>query len=100
MHRDYGMLIMNGPGVRQRSAVEGAAIQDIAPTVLHTMGLPVPANMDGHVLESAFAEDYVASFPVEIGDPATSDADSGWTGYTEEGEKEIMDRLEGLGYLG
>ena len=100
MHRDYGMLIMNGPGVRQGSAVEGAVIQDIAPTVLHTMGLPVPADMDGSVLENAFAEEYMESFPVNIGDPATSDDGSGWTGYSKEGEKEIMDRLEGLGYLG
>jgi predicted AlkP superfamily phosphohydrolase/phosphomutase len=100
MHRDYGMLIMNGPGVRQGGIVEGAVIQDIAPTVLHTMGMPVPANMDGRVLENAFAEEYMESFPVHIGDPATSDEGSDWTGYSEEGEKEIMDRLEGLGYLG
>jgi predicted AlkP superfamily phosphohydrolase/phosphomutase len=99
MHRDYGMLIMNGPGVRQGSAVEGAVIQDIAPTVLHTMGLPVPADMDGRVLDDAFAEEYMESFPVDIGAPAADD-DSAWTGYSEEGEKEIMDRLEGLGYLG
>jgi predicted AlkP superfamily phosphohydrolase/phosphomutase len=99
MHRDYGMLIMNGPGVRQGSAVEGAVIQDIAPTVLHTMGLPVPADMDGRVLDDAFAEEYMESFPVDIGAPAAGD-DSAWTGYSEEGEKEIMDRLEGLGYLG
>jgi predicted AlkP superfamily phosphohydrolase/phosphomutase len=100
MHRDYGMLIMNGPGVRQGSELEGAVIQDIAPTVLHTMGLPVPADMDGRVLENAFAEEYMESFPVEIGEPGTFDDEQGWTGYTEEGEKEIMDRLEGLGYLG
>jgi predicted AlkP superfamily phosphohydrolase/phosphomutase len=100
MHRDYGMLIMDGPGIRQGSSVEGAVIQDIAPTVLHTMGLPVPADMDGRVLENAFAEEYMASFPVEIGDPGTLDDGQEWTGYSEEGEKEIMDRLEGLGYLG
>jgi len=100
MHRDHGMLIMNGPGVRQGRGVEGAVIQDIAPTVLHTMGLPVPADMDGRVLDNAFAEEYMESFPVDIGAPAAADDELDWTGYTEEGEKEIMDRLEGLGYLG
>jgi predicted AlkP superfamily phosphohydrolase/phosphomutase len=100
MHRDYGLLIMNGPGVRQGRSVEGAVIQDIAPTILHTMGLPVPADMDGRVLDNAFIEEYMESFPVDIGTPAAADEDLDWTGYTEEGEKEIMDRLEGLGYLG
>ena len=100
MHRDYGMLIMKGPGVRKDRAIEGAAIQDVAPTVLHTMGLPVPADMDGRVLADVFAEEYMASFPVTIGDPSASEEVAGWGGYTEEGEKEIMERLEGLGYLG
>jgi predicted AlkP superfamily phosphohydrolase/phosphomutase len=100
MHRDDGMLIMNGPGVRAGSSIEGSAIQDVAPTVLHTMGLPVPTDMDGHVLEQAFGEDYTASFPVTFADPADVSGEGGWTDYTEEGEKEIMERLEGLGYLG
>jgi predicted AlkP superfamily phosphohydrolase/phosphomutase len=100
MHRDYGMLIMKGPGVRQERAIEGAAIQDIAPTVLHTMGLPVPADMDGRMLADAFLDEYVAAFPVTISEPPTSEETTDWSGYTEEGEKEIMERLEGLGYLG
>ena len=100
MHRDYGMLVVNGPGVRGGGTIEGASIQDIAPTILHTMGLPVPGDMDGQVLGNAFEEEYMESFPVEIGDPATSAASATGTGYSEEGEKEIMERLEGLGYLG
>lgn len=100
MHRDYGMLIMNGPGVHRGGTVEGASIQDIAPTVLHTMGLPVPADMDGQVLANAFEDEYMESFPVAIGDPSVSTENATGSGYSEEGEKEIMDRLEGLGYLG
>jgi predicted AlkP superfamily phosphohydrolase/phosphomutase len=100
MHRDYGMLIMHGPGVRQGGQIEGAAIHDIAPTVLHTMGLPVPADMDGHVLESAFGGDYLDAFPIEIAELSPARDLAPTVDYTEEGEKEIMDRLQGLGYLG
>ncbi len=100
MHRDYGMLIMKGPGVRKGTTLDGASIQDIAPTALHTMGLPVPADMDGHVLASAFDDGYMDSFPVTIGEPSTAAEKVAGRGYTEDGEKEIMDRLEGLGYLG
>jgi arylsulfatase A-like enzyme len=94
------MLIMNGPGVHRGATIDSASIQDIAPTLLHTMGLPVPADMDGHVLANVFAKEYMESFPVTIGDPLVSTDDRSESGYSEEGEKEIMDRLEGLGYLG
>ncbi|HSR35014.1 MAG TPA: alkaline phosphatase family protein, partial [Anaerolineae bacterium] len=86
MHRDYGMLIMNGPGVPPGSTIEGAAIQDIAPTILHTMGLPVPADMDGRVLTDAFTREYMASFPVTISEPPPTAETEDWDGYTEEGE--------------
>jgi predicted AlkP superfamily phosphohydrolase/phosphomutase len=100
MHRDYGMLIMNGPGVRPGSTLHGASIYDIAPTVLHAMGLPVPADMDGHVLADAFCPGYMAAFPVVTGDPGTGGAPAADVDYTEEGEQEIIDRLRGLGYMG
>jgi predicted AlkP superfamily phosphohydrolase/phosphomutase len=100
MHRDYGMLIMNGPGVRQGAEIEGAAIQDIAPTVMHTMGVPVPDDMDGHVLVDAFADGYLEAFPLEVAESLASIQAMGGADYTEEGEKEILERLRGLGYLG
>lgn len=100
MHRDDGMLIMNGPGVRHRGLIEGAAIQDIAPTVLHTMAMPVPVDMDGQVLEEAFVDGYMEAFPLRLAEPSTTVEASPGNGYTEEGEKEILERLEGLGYLG
>ncbi|HSJ54744.1 MAG TPA: alkaline phosphatase family protein, partial [Anaerolineae bacterium] len=100
MHRDYGMLILNGPGVRRGSSVEGAVIHDVAPTILHTMDLPVPADMDGQVLQDAFEGEYTAAFPVRHTEPGEGTGDQDTIDYTEEGEKEIMQRLEGLGYLG
>jgi predicted AlkP superfamily phosphohydrolase/phosphomutase len=100
MHRDYGMLIMNGPGIRKGSTIDGAVIHDIAPTVLHTMGLPVPADMDGHVLAEAFAGDYMDAFPIKIAGLSAASGAASEADYTEEGEKEILERLQGLGYLG
>jgi predicted AlkP superfamily phosphohydrolase/phosphomutase len=106
MHRDYGMLIMNGPGIRPGYEIRDAIIHDVAPTVLHTMGLPVPFDMDGKVLEGAFTDDYRQLFPVRFGQkPGTDAAGHGEPAptvadYTEEGEREILERLQGLGYLG
>jgi len=52
-HRREGMLIMRGPQVLENEIVTGARIEDLAPTVLHLLGLPVPEYMDGRVLTSA-----------------------------------------------
>jgi predicted AlkP superfamily phosphohydrolase/phosphomutase len=100
MHRDHGMLIMSGPGIRQSGEIEGAAIQDLAPTILHVMGLPVPLDMDGHVLVDAFEDDYMEAFPPRVVDPSDARAVEEEVGFTEEGEKEILERLRGLGYMG
>jgi predicted AlkP superfamily phosphohydrolase/phosphomutase len=100
MHRDYGMLIMSGPGMRQGSEINGAAIQDLAPTILHVMGLPVPTDMDGRVLEDAFTDGYMEAFPLRMVDSASAAGAASEVGYTEEGEKEILERLRGLGYMG
>ena len=100
MHRDEGMLIMHGPGVRVGATIERAAIYDLAPTVLHTMGLPVPDDMDGRVLAEAFAGGYLDAFPLRFSAPAATLAPTEVLDYTQEGEKEILERLRGLGYLG
>jgi predicted AlkP superfamily phosphohydrolase/phosphomutase len=102
MHRDHGMLIVNGPNVQPGSILQDASIYDIAPTVLHAMGLPVPSDMDGHVLEGAFVDGYLAAFPVEIADRGSGSPAGGSPAvdYSAEGEKEIVERLKGLGYLG
>lgn len=49
-HRTYGFLIGRGNGIRNACRPSPADIVDIAPTVLHLQGLPVPEKLDGRVL--------------------------------------------------
>jgi predicted AlkP superfamily phosphohydrolase/phosphomutase len=49
-----GIFIASGPDFKQGVEVENVAILDLAPTILHLMGLPVPADVDGRVLSEAF----------------------------------------------
>ena len=53
-HRDMGILVMAGPGIRQGAEVHGASLLDLAPTVLALAGLPAGADMPGRVLAEAF----------------------------------------------
>jgi hypothetical protein len=58
------------------------------------MGLPVPTDMDGRVLTEALAD----ARDVEYG--GTSEARAATTdGYSEEEEKEVIERLADLGYI-
>ena len=99
MHRDYGLLIMSGKGVKSGGSVEGAGIEDLAPTILYAMGCPIPGDMDGKVLGDVFTEEFKAQVPLIHGEEASS-RELEESGYSEEAEEEIKERLRGLGYLG
>jgi len=94
-HRQHGVFVAWGAGVQPGPAVEGARILDLAPTILHLMGLPVPDDMDGRVLTEALS----ASRPVEYqaSSPASQEADSI---LSPEETAEVEARLRALGYLG
>ena len=49
-HRPLGILFARGPGVHVQALPEVPHIMDVAPTVLRTLGEPVPAYMDGRPL--------------------------------------------------
>ncbi|MGN6379276.1 MAG: alkaline phosphatase family protein [Gaiellales bacterium] len=51
-HAKMGIAILAGAGMPERLA-EDATLYDIAPTVLHAMGLPVPGDMRGRVLNGS-----------------------------------------------
>lgn len=92
-HRQHGMLVVWGPGIR-RGQIEKAQIIDLAPTTLHMLGLPVPDDMDGRVLTELFAEH--VSPPRRV---SREVAGGGAVGLSEHEEAEVLERLKDLGYL-
>lgn len=61
-----GMLVAAGPDLRKGTEVEGSRILDIAPTILHLLGLPVPPEMDGTVLRDAIEPAALEARPVRV----------------------------------
>ena len=56
-HRDYGIFVLNGPGIRKDHLIHGANLLDITPTLLPLFGLPVAEDMDGKPLVEVFEKD-------------------------------------------
>jgi predicted AlkP superfamily phosphohydrolase/phosphomutase len=94
-HRRHGVLMAWGPEVRAGHQVAEARIVDLAPTILHLMGLPVPADMDGRALTGMLASDRA----VEVA-PVTEEDARAETGLSATESSEVEERLRSLGYLG
>jgi predicted AlkP superfamily phosphohydrolase/phosphomutase len=99
-HRMHGILLGRGPELRRGAMVEGARIIDYAPTILHSFGAEIPSDMDGHVLEDIFTQEYMSENPVRISDAAAYTEVERAGAMTDEESDEIRERLRGWGYLG
>lgn len=53
-YREYGVLVLSGPGIERDATVVGASLIDIAPTVLAATNLPLADGLEGRVLAEAF----------------------------------------------
>ena len=53
-HRDHGIFVLSGPGIRQDAHVHSPSLMDVTPTLLTLFGLPVGADMRGKPILSAF----------------------------------------------
>jgi predicted AlkP superfamily phosphohydrolase/phosphomutase len=94
-HDDKGIFLAKGPQIAAGKTIYDAKLIDVPETILHTMELPVPSDMDGRVLTEIFVE---GDRPVESVDLELSKktADS----YLSEDEEQLIkDKLKGWGYL-
>ncbi|MEA3374686.1 MAG: alkaline phosphatase family protein [Chloroflexota bacterium] len=94
-HRRHGVLIAWGEGIRPGETVEGARIMDLAPTILHLMGLPVSEDMDGRVLTSLTSVERPVEYERDGAREAGAEED-----LSPEDTAEVEERLRSLGYLG
>ena len=99
-HRMNGVLIAWGPDVRPGSALDDPALIDVAPTVLHMLGQPVPKEMDGRVLAETLRGDALG--PVQTATLAELgfDGPGAEVGFSDDEAEYVRERLAGLGYLG
>ena len=97
-HSMDGIFMARGPVIKQDTSIKDAAINDLAPTILHLMGLKVPDDMDGRILKEIFTNAYLTSNPTEYYTPSEVEEEKSERLVSKE-EDAIKQRLKDLGYL-
>lgn len=103
-HRPEGIFVANGPAIGKGAALASLSILDVAPTLLYSMGLPVPEDMEGRVATEIFDSALLKARPVQFAEPTSQppfspEGGSGTTTEADPLETEIAERLKALGYL-
>lgn len=100
-HRPLGLMAMFGGEIASGGRQREVQIADVAPTVLWLLGLPIPDDLDGHLLEHMLLPDALARrAPVRVAAseaPVPQHTPQGWADEAE--EEEVLARLRDLGYL-
>jgi predicted AlkP superfamily phosphohydrolase/phosphomutase len=98
-HRADGMLVLAGGDVfRAGATIQGARIVDVAPTLLHAMGAPVPLGLDGRVLEEAFVPGFLQTHPPRFSE-ALPPREGPSAPYSREEEAQVHEALRRIGYV-
>ncbi len=99
-HHRSGILLLEGAPFRAGAALPGAHLQDVAPTLLYALGLPVPSGMTGRVIEEAFDPAFRDRQPIRIApDLALKPEPDSGSGLSAREEELVYERLRDLGYM-
>src|SRR5438552_1196485 len=99
-HRQYGIFVMAGPGVKRDERIYGASLIDVAPTVLTLFDIPIGEDMDGRPVLEAFET------PPSVKTIPSWEKFSGECGMHVAGQQidreqanELMQQFAALGYI-
>ena len=99
-HHPYGVFFGYGKGVNPGKFVERRKIEDVCATLLHSMEMDIPKNMEGKVAETMFSDQFLKDRPVVIGEPTRAVGSKDDSDKMEEDDKgKIMEQLRMLGYM-
>jgi predicted AlkP superfamily phosphohydrolase/phosphomutase len=62
-HGPDGFMIATGKHINRQATVAEGSTMDLAPTILHLLGQPIPRDMDGRVLVELLDDDFTQSYP-------------------------------------
>ncbi|MDB5987564.1 MAG: nucleotide pyrophosphatase, partial [Nevskia sp.] len=99
-HHPDGIFMAYGTGINANGMVSRRKIVDVAPTLLHSVGLPTPSDFEGKVAESFFEKGWLEQHPITIGAPTQKPGERAKAEEMDDGEKkQIIEQLQMLGYM-
>ncbi len=101
-HRPEGIFMAGGPGVKKGDRLPAFAIAGMAPLLLHSLGLEIPADFEERLPQAAFEPSWLRAHPVRLGEKTRSPESphSGRGPAPEESEDPVvLERLKALGYI-
>ncbi len=100
-HHPDGIFLAGGQGICAGLETERYSIVDVPATLLYSLGLPIPKDLEGRVAENFFTANYLQDRPIVTGAPTssatTATAESG--DISEDDKERIMAQLQMLGYM-
>jgi predicted AlkP superfamily phosphohydrolase/phosphomutase len=100
-HAPDGILIGSGPAF-QRAHPERVEIAQVAPLVLHLLGVAIPIDLEGRLPAELLDPAWLDAHPPEFGAPSDVPAtyfERAATSLGRRGEELVLDRLRALGYV-
>ncbi len=108
-HHPHGVLLGVGPGIRPGRDAGLLNILDMTPLLVHSLGLEIPAEMEGKFPAALYEPSYLDSDPPRVGgrvavppDATLGTAPANGNGQTDMDAAEeaiLLDRLRSLGYI-
>jgi predicted AlkP superfamily phosphohydrolase/phosphomutase len=101
-HAEDGVFIAMGRGIPAGAEVGDVSLIDVAPLVLHRLGLGVPEDLDGRVPVEVLAEAELAAHPVRTvaaATPPVAATEAAGLELDADEQAGVMERLKALGYV-
>jgi predicted AlkP superfamily phosphohydrolase/phosphomutase len=100
IHQPDGVFMALGPSIARASALPVTQMEDVLPTMLYALGLPVPVSLEGEVAWPAIdAATQAARAVAYDAEPLVAAGVAGAPDYTAEEAGQLTARLAALGYL-
>jgi predicted AlkP superfamily phosphohydrolase/phosphomutase len=98
-HRPEGIFVATGPEIQRGAPLPPLSILDVAPLMVHELGLPVLDSFEGRLVSEALDPQAFSLRPPQWETGSAPIASVGDLDLDPEAEAEILDRLRALGYV-
>lgn len=99
-HRQFGIVAVNGPGIKKDELIFGASLIDVGPTVLSLFDLPIGKDMDGRPLVEIYENaPEIREIPSWEDVPGDDGMHPPGTELNRNDSEELMKQFVALGYV-